>query len=89
MLNESDTKKKDNKPSSGAQIDDMILDEPKEEDKSPEDILDKKMTKEQLLQTCEKGKQLHLQHIEQTLGRIYHGDLFFDEDTNKSFEKVE
>ena len=49
MLNENDTKKKDNKPSSGAQIDDMILDEPKEEDKSPEDILDKKMTKEQLL----------------------------------------
>ena len=34
----------------------MIPDEPKEEDKSPEDILDKKMTKEQLLQVCEKGK---------------------------------
>ena len=51
-----------------------------------EDILDKKMTKEQLLQACETGKQLHLQHIEQTLERIYHGDLFFDKDTNQAFE---
>ena len=47
------------------------------------------MTKEQLLQACETGKQLHLQHIEQTLERIYHGDLFFDEDTNKAFELAE
>ena len=44
------------------------------------------MSKEQLLQACEKGKMLHVQHIEQTLERVYQDDLFFDEDTNKAFE---